>query len=151
MQLQQSGTVYTQIEIEVSNQSYSNASATAVNRHNPILWTKTMYFMKANMNLKYLDHCLFQYWPNTSNFFTFRENFVFKEQLTRSHQYSASFSNSFESKVYLYRMQRSDRKFYSFFFYEGCRREKYKVFTMEKTNFFNSSKRRREFLHKLFT
>ena len=41
MQFQQSGTVDTQIAIEINNQSYSNVSATAVSRHTPMLWTKT--------------------------------------------------------------------------------------------------------------
>ena len=47
MQFQQSGIVYTQIEIEVSNQNYSNASEIAVGRHTPIFWLKTMYYIRA--------------------------------------------------------------------------------------------------------
>ena len=59
MQFKQSGTVYTQIGIEVNIQPYSNASATAVSRHTPLLWTKTKCCLRAEMNLKDLDHCLF--------------------------------------------------------------------------------------------
>ena len=59
MQFQQSITFYTQIEIGVSNQSYSKASATAVRRHTPLLWTKKLYCIRANMKFKYLDYCLF--------------------------------------------------------------------------------------------
>ena len=55
MQFQQSGTVYTQIGIEVSNQSYSNASATAGSGYTPLLLTEMMYCIRANMNSKYLD------------------------------------------------------------------------------------------------
>ena len=58
MRFQQSGTVYLQIGIEVINQSYSNASATAVSRHTTVLWTEIMYCIRADMNLKYLDHCV---------------------------------------------------------------------------------------------
>ena len=59
MQFQQSGTVYTQIKIELNKQSYSNASATAESRPTPLLWTKTKYCIKADMKLKYQDHCIF--------------------------------------------------------------------------------------------
>ena len=46
MLFQQSGTVYTQIGIEVRNQSCSNASVTAVSRHIPLLWTEMTYCIK---------------------------------------------------------------------------------------------------------
>ena len=63
MQFTLSGTVYTQIEIELNNQSYSTASATAESRHIPLLWEKTKYCIMADMNLKYQDHCLFSALP----------------------------------------------------------------------------------------
>ena len=84
IQFQQSGTVYTQILIEVSNLRYSNASATAVRKRTPLPWTKTMYCIRADMSLQYLDHCLF-------------------------------FSFGLTNRMFLYRMNRSNLKIYSFF------------------------------------
>ena len=59
MRFQQSGSVYVRIGIELSNQSYSNYSATAVSGHTPLLWAEMMYCIRADMNLKCLDHCPF--------------------------------------------------------------------------------------------
>ena len=85
MQSQQSGTVYTQFEIKVSNQGYSNASATTVIRHTPLRWTKVKYCcIRADINLKYQDQrFFFQHWPNKSNFFAFRENSGFKKSINK--------------------------------------------------------------------
>ena len=85
MRFQQSGTVYMQNGIEVSNQKYSNISATAVSRHTSLLWTEIRYCIKADMNLKCIDHCLSSALAEQKQFFlTIRENSGFKEQITRS-------------------------------------------------------------------
>ena len=83
MQFQQSGAVYTQIGIELSNQSYSNGSATTVNRHTPLLWTKTMYCIGADLNLKCLDHCPFSLLAKHKQLFTFTENSRFKRTMNK--------------------------------------------------------------------
>ena len=58
MRFQQSGTVYAQFGMEISNQIYSNVSATAASWYTPLFWTEMMYCIRADMSLKYLDHCL---------------------------------------------------------------------------------------------
>ena len=73
MRFQQSRAVYTQIGMEVINQSYSNASATAVSRHTPLLWTEMMYCIRADMNLNFWITVFLQHWPNRCIFFKFRE------------------------------------------------------------------------------
>ena len=55
---QESVIVCMQFGIDISNQSYPNAPATAVSRRTPLLWTEMMYCIRADMNIKYVDHCL---------------------------------------------------------------------------------------------
>ena len=84
-QFQQIGTIYAQIGIDVSNQKNSNVSAITLSRHTPLPSTKTMYSIRTDMNLKYLVHCIFQHWPNKSNFFSHSGKIAdIKEPLTRS-------------------------------------------------------------------
>ena len=67
MQFQRSGTIYTQIIIVVSIQCYSNASV-------------TMYCIRADMNLKDMDHCLFSALAKPKQFFHIQGKFRIKKK-----------------------------------------------------------------------
>ena len=82
MQFQQIGIVHTHMEIEVNNQSYSHASATAVSRHTPLL-KKNEVLYKGRYELKISGSLSFFSIGLPKAIFTLRENSGFKRTITK--------------------------------------------------------------------
>ena len=113
MRFHQSGTVYTQIDFEVSNKSYSNASATTVSRHTPLIWTEIKYCIRADMNINYLNFCLSSALAEQKRFFQIQGKIrILKSNYQGRNNIRLVFLNvPFRQKVFFYFFDESEHLF----------------------------------------